>query len=188
MPISDFIKEIYECIRTYSCCASFSPSVFAEGPDALRAGYTGTQEYALLRNAYATDFYEISKIFSKTHPAGKTVYILEKSRLLHGDARISHSCYPKNLRRWMNGTIPRKQKCRMDFCILTWCWCHAWLAEIEPNADMEAVKCSLKEICDRYTKSIDDININVLWNACDSAYRDTLMKPDKYPLNIKTSP
>lgn len=175
MPFATFVRNVYECIKEYSYCDAFSLAVFAEGPEALKDGHTGTQEYAVLRDGYARDFFKVMEHYSEFRASDITCK-LEESRILPGEVKIIHSCYPKNLRRWMKGTLSRKQKCRAELCALIWCWYDSWLEEIYSGVDMKIVARALMNICDDYTECGDSFDTDVLWDACTGAYWKALSK------------
>lgn len=131
MSYACFVKDVYECIKRYSADDAFSLSAFAEGPEALKPGHSGTQEYAVLRNDYARLFFDTVSALEKQYMPESRAHKLEESRLMPGEVRITHSCYPRNLRRWMNDTISRKQRCRAELCALIWCWYASWLEEVK---------------------------------------------------------
>ena len=124
---SDYVTKIYTCIKEASDNQKFTFSVFAEGPDALKREYTGAQEFVILRNNYARLFVDVMNSHFYDVSGGMT-YTLKESLFRPQEVSASHSCYPKNLRRWMRGgTISRKRKCRAEFCALAWCWYSGWL-------------------------------------------------------------
>ncbi|MBR1900085.1 MAG: hypothetical protein IJ820_03370 [Lachnospiraceae bacterium] len=171
MSYACFVKDVYECIKRYSDNDAFSLSVFAEGPEALKPEHSGTQEYAVFRNDYARMFFDIVSALEKQYMPESRAHKLEESRLMPGEVRITHSCYPRNLRRWMNDTISRKQRCRAELCALIWCWYASWLEEVNPEISKDEVARSLMEICSKYTEG-HSFCLGVLWNACTSAYRN----------------
>lgn len=176
MSYASFVTDVFECVKHYSGYDSFSLSVFAEGPEALKPGHSGTQEYAVLRNDHARLFFDtVTTLEGQYMPDGRA-YKLEESWLMPGEIKITHSCYPRNLRRWMNGTISRKQRCRAELCALIWCWYASWLDEVNPEVNKDEVDITLMNICCNYTER-RSFCLDVLWNACTSAYRNDLICP-----------
>ena len=171
MSYACFVKDVYECIKRYSDNDAFSLSVFAEGPEALKSGHSGTQEYAVLRNDYARMFFDIVSTLEKRYMPESGAHKLVESRLMPGEIKIAHSCYPRNLRRWMNDTISRKQRCRAELCALIWCWYASWLEEVNPEINKDEVARSLMDICSKYTEG-HSFCLGVLWDACTNAYRN----------------
>lgn len=170
MIYADFVKSFYDCIRKYSNCPEFSLAVFAEGPIALKDGYSGSREYVILRNEYARDFFAVMENYKFLHAPYGNEHVLEKSKIYPDQVKITHSCYPKNLSRWMNGTLSRKQKCRADYCALVWCWYSFWLEEINPDLDKNALKEELLNICHKYSEYGECFSIDIFWHACTFAY------------------
>lgn len=185
MSYSDFIKSIYNCIKAYSGIRDFSCSVFADGPERLDNIYRASQENAVLRNEYAekfagviNDFSVFRKIFDgKCELKESTAEISSLSSIFHGNSntvvKIFHSCYPKNINRWMNGKTIRKIKCRVQFCALTWCWYDSWIEELNPDADKDELRNSMSKICSEYIMCDDMFSLEILWRACEAAYRNT---------------
>lgn len=165
---------MYECVKRYSACPAFSMAVFAEGPSALDVSHTGSQEYALLRNTYAKDFYDVIATNPQLYAPNINFCRLEESRILPGEVKVTHSCYPKNIRRWMKGVLSRKQRCRAEFCALIWCWYKYWMKDICPKVDMDEFGQSLLSICLKYSTFGDAFSMDVLWNSCTAAYWKTL--------------
>ena len=174
MPYAHFVKGLYTCIKEYSHCADFSPAVFAEGPEARKKGYSGTQEYAILRNGYARTFFQAAAAWQAGPAPCAASYELQRSPLYPDEVKIVHSCYPKNLNRWMGGTISRKQKCRADFCLLVWCWYTSRLEELEPRTDREALGRALLDICRENSAEETSFCMDALRRASTRAYRKAL--------------
>lgn len=170
MPYADFVKSFYDCIKEYSNCPEFSLAIFAEGPTALKDGYSGNREYAILRNKYARDFFDVMEKNTDLHAPYRNSRVLEKSRIYPDQVKITHSCYPKNVSRWMKGTVSRKQRCRADYCALVWCWYSFWLEEINPDLDKDALRNELLNICHKYSEYGDYFSMEVLWHANFFAY------------------
>lgn len=174
MEYADFVNDMYECIKEYSCCQAFSMAVFAEGPSALEPAHTVSQEYAVLRNEYAKDFYDVIVNNPQLFAPNSNFCELEKSRIIPDEVKVTHSCYPKNIRRWMKGILSRKQKCRAELCALIWCWYEYWMEDICSQIDKEAFGKSLLSICHKYTAYGDEFSMDVLWNSCTFVYWKTL--------------
>ena len=168
---SDYVKKMYTCIKEASNNHSFTYSIFAEGPDALKKEHTGSQEYVILRNDYARLFVDVMNSHHFYDASGGITYTLKKSLLQPNEVSISHSCYPRNLRRWVEGgTISRKKKCRAEFCALAWCWYSQWLEEINHHLDKTGLRQSLLENCRDFTEQAEPFGLHVLWKASVCAY------------------
>ena len=171
---SDYVKNIYSCIKAASNHQNFTYSAFAEGPDALKPGYSVSQEYVILRNDYARLFADVMNNYPFFDVSKRITYTLKESLLRPNEVSILHSCYPKNLRRWMSGeTLSRKLKCRAEFCALAWCWYSHWLEEINHDIDQSALNHSLLNVCHKFTEQDDQFGLDVLWNASICAYEQS---------------
>ena len=82
-------------------------------------------EYAVLRNEYAELFAMVIQNHLELLEISEDIYQVVHSKLYLYGVKIVHSCYEKNLRRWMSGTISRK-KCKIEFCVFTWCNAIGW--------------------------------------------------------------
>ena len=94
---------------------------------------------------------------------------------IKGEVKIEHSCYPKNVRRWLSGTISRKKKCRIEFCVLVWCHAIGWnLYSNKQNEKLNQCQQKLKTICMDYLVKEDmldkELSFEMLWNASKCAY------------------
>lgn len=90
-------------------------------------------DYAALRGDKALFFLQLlhrNKTLLGIDPAD---YSLQHSLLPDAPVRYVHSCYPKNLRRWMTGTVSRKKKCRVEFAVLLTCWTVGWTQSDEAD-------------------------------------------------------
>ena len=179
MSYASFVKDVFDCIKEHSGHGkAFTLSVFAEGPAALSHGHRGIQDYAILRGIYAESFFATLSSL-KSDASGNCRCRLERSTIMPGQVKIKHSCYPRNLRRWMLGdTVSRKRECREEFCALTYCWAAYWLEEINQMTEKERVIQVLMDICRRYSESgISELDL--LWNACEAAYKGDYKETDR---------
>ena len=98
---------------------------------------------------------------------------VKHSVLYPSEVKIVHSCYPKNIRRWLAGTINRKRKCRIEFCTLVCCYAIGWDLSLE-DENLELTKCrqALWEICINYLSNVDkkEVSFEMLWRISDCAY------------------
>ena len=170
-PYTSFVIEVFNCIAEDVGKYGNSLNVFAEGRK--KENYSGSQEYAVLRNAEARLFHSVlcdhADVFG-LDMAGRPIKV---SKIYEDETKITHSCYPKNVRRWLNGTISRKKICRIDFCVLAWCHAAGW----NPSFDLERIEsynsCQKKlvEICNGYLGTQERIlSIDLLWKASMEAY------------------
>ena len=115
-------------------------SCFAEGG---RRQPACLGDYAVLRDEQALYFLKLLHRNSGLLGIDPADYPLQRS-LLRGDCvKYPHSCYPKNLRRWMQGTVSRKKKCRVEFAVLLTCWVVGWA---DPPASESTADAILAEI------------------------------------------
>ena len=117
-----FVNELLECVFKLISKYDNKLSAFAEhGADS-----NCMQEVAFLRDDDAVLFVDIIHDNSDILGVDKDDYelILPKSKFSR--IKYSHSCYPKNVRRWMKGTLSRKKRCRAEFITLVVCWAIDW--------------------------------------------------------------
>ena len=175
-PYTEFITRIYTCIvGSFESNGKHVAEVFAEGPD--ERSYSGSQEYAILKNEYAKLFKsEVQKNLDLFELSGNE-FQLEQSKIYPTEVKLLHSCYPKNIRRWLSGTISRKKKCRIEFCVLAWCHSIGWNMVSDDHALKKLRKCQreIAEICKDYIcveqASEPEYSISLLWKASTNAYR-----------------
>ena len=95
------------------------------GEPESRGGATG--DYAVLRDGHAAFFLETLNRYAAYAP----VEMAAHGRQLRyaqpdGAPRYTHSCYARNLRRWMGGTLSRKHVCQTEFGVLCACRALGW--------------------------------------------------------------
>lgn len=200
---TEFVNKTYKTItELYEVNNNGMYAIFAEGSS--EPLYSPNQEYAILRNEYAKVFVSIIQTHSELLEISDTEYQLKHSptqihlnnfikKISHDmdedistplnfiknfqeEVKISHSCYPKNLRRWLTGTISRKKKCRLEFCVLVWCHAIGWNLSENNFQDEKLNRCQqkLKSICMDYLSQEDisnnDMSFEILWKASTYAY------------------
>ena len=181
---TEFIKRTYNEIESlYKVQESQMYGIFAEG---LKYRLPNNhQECAILRNEEARVFVAVVQKHLELLEISDTEYQLKHSLIedcfeqlskeVKNDVKITHSCYPKNLRRWKNGTISRKKKCRIEFCVLVWCHATGWsLYPNKENEKLNTCRQNLKKICMDYLPQEDiskkELSFDILWKASMSAY------------------
>lgn len=95
------------------------------------------------------------------------------------EIKYSHSCYARNLRRWLNGTVSRKKKCRIEWIALVTCWAAGWSREL--CVEQQYVQCreQLTQICRKYNKEIVEQPQTIkqlfvmLWNTSQLVYYES---------------
>lgn len=172
-PYTEFINEIYKCIIHTFDSKDNAVRIFCEGPD--QSLYSGSQEYAVLRNEYARFFFDTICNNDDLPGIRKEEFVLKSSPIYPGEIKLVHSCYPKNVRRWLKGTISRKRKCRIEFCVLVWCHAMGWKNESVSDEKLDSCRNQITEICRNYIE-IDEANqfsFEMIWRAASSAYEQS---------------
>ncbi len=171
---TEFVK------RTYTTIAELNEryhgsihAVFAEGPN--KKSYSQNQEYAILQNEYANVFVTVIQNHLDLLGISDTEYQVKSSKFYLNEVKIEHSCYPKNIRRWLSGTISRKKKCRIEFCVLVWCHAIGWsLLQEEQDEKLNQCQQKLKMICMDYVSEngilSEAMSFELLWKASTFAY------------------
>lgn len=113
---SELITQIYNIVAGVMPSNSRSLLTFASGGDPEHE----TNETAYLRNEKALYFYSVLVSNSDLFQIDQSAIFLQQSLLFRDEIAIQHSCYAKNLRRWMSGQIPRKRRCRAEFAALAY--------------------------------------------------------------------
>lgn len=176
---TQFVQKTYATItELYKMDIICMYRIFTEGVN--EKFHSQNQEYAILRNEYAKVFVSVIQNHLELFEISDTDYQLRylNSEKYGHESRITHSCYPKNIRRWLRGTVSRKKKCRIEFCVLVWCHAIGWsLSENKYNTDLSRCQQKLKEICMEYLPKDDilskEISFEMLWNASKVAYKDS---------------
>lgn len=174
-PYTEFVTKIFNCISERFDASQNALVLFAEGSEGINR--SGSQEYAVLRNDRAQLFYSIlcsnMELFGIKHPEHE----LKISKIYPDEMKIAHSCYPKNVRRWLNGTISRKKNCRIEFCILAWCHAAKWSASFasEKIDTYDNYQKKLLEICNGYLDTQErELTVSLLWRTNCEAYTRTI--------------
>ena len=175
---TEFVNQVFTCISSLFPSQEKKWNIFAEGPaDILSA----TPEYAILRNESADMFYSLIRQNADLFGIQPSDYEPVSSPLYPSERKIVHSCYPKNIRRWMQGTICRKKTCRVEFCVLIWCHVQNWNRPIERGQEEKflAVKRGLLQICNRFLNAqYTQVSIELLWKASSTAYNNSFSRPE----------
>lgn len=170
-PYTTFIIDVFTCITNYLFDSKNSLKTFAEGHNSI---YSCCQEYAVLRNSDAMLFYSVFCKHQLLFNIDINEHQLSKSSYYPDEVKLIHSCYPKNIRRWLNGTISRKKICRIDFCILVWCHASGWSDTTDNNTFIQCQK-ELSNICSKYLEipTPPTFSMELLWKASSSAYEQS---------------
>lgn len=167
-PYTAFITDVFNCISQYFFDSRNPLIAFAERDKTI---YTGSQDCAVLRNTDALLFYSVFCDNNDLFSIDIDERLLKKSSIYPDELKIMHSCYPKNIRRWLNGTISRKKICRIDFCILVWCHACGWNNFSNENILLQCQN-DLANICTKYSDSAAPLSFSIksLWEASSWAY------------------
>ena len=175
-----FVECTIMCIQRVLSDTEYSVSVFCEGgkTDCKRCS-----EYACLYDEQAELFVWLLRERAEQIGLHRELFQLRRSRMTLRSRVPSlwypHSCYPKNIRRWIKGTVSRKKKCRAEFTALVACWAAGWCKELR----QESAYCEIRnELKNRFfaeeTTPIQDIRalFDLLWNVSEQAYWDALQQ------------
>ena len=172
---SEFVNLIYDLI-TEGYDSENPIHYFCNGPAAKRGSCS--YDYAMLEGKAALTFGYFA--VNNLKLLGITEYDLDLflPSPQPEKLKINISCYPKNLRRWMQGTLSRKNKCRAEFCLLVWCHACGWdFMNAEVSPEQERIRKGLLQICKTFIgeeSSADDMSLEVLVKASNAAYRRSL--------------
>ena len=98
---TQFVIKMFECLsELYQADEKRMKIIFSEGKDFLT--YSHHQEYSVLQNEYARLFVSIIQSHAELFHINNQQYQLEQSGIFSDEVKIIHSCYPKNLRRWLS--------------------------------------------------------------------------------------
>lgn len=165
---SEFVTDIFSAITEIMPSDNHSLLTFSAG----EISRSETNEVAYLRNEKALYFYRNLLSNSDLFQIDPSTIILQRSLIFNDEVAIRHSCYAKNLRRWMKGQIPRKRRCRVDFAVLSYCWITAFGSDRQYQLDYQLCKSKVKRICRSIISDIEsDIPLlNMIWYASCKAY------------------
>lgn len=178
-----FIQDVFS--NVYRLVNGGTMTEYAEG-GLHNAG--GTYEYAVLRGERAEVFLSIINNNIKSLDVGELMFKPEYTKIsviLYSNMQInqvkySHCCYPKNLQRWLNGTLSRKKRCRIEFVALAVCWAAGWSLDMKNETDYMECRTALVKICEKYMgatfaqlHSINEL-FDMLWRTCEHVYQKSL--------------
>jgi len=176
---TEYVNQVFTCISNLFPSQEKKWNIFAEGPvDILSA----TPEYAILRNENADMFCSLIKQNADLFGIQPSDYEPVSSPLYPSEKKIVHSCYSKNIRRWMQGTVSRKKTCRVEFCVLTWCHVQNWNRPIEKEQEEKflAAKKVLLQICNKFLHTqYTQLSIELLWQTSSAAYNNSFSRTEK---------
>lgn len=171
-----FINQIFGCVSGLFPDQMRKLDIFAESSERI---CSGIQEYAVLRNENADLFCSLITQNTELFGMAQHSYQPVHSPLYPSERKISHSCYPKNIKRWMNGVISRKKSCRVEFCVLAWCHIQNWnrLVEKEQEQTFLRIRRELLKICNEFLDTqYEQLSLECLWKASCAAYKMSFSK------------
>ena len=172
--LSSFYNDTFNCIKELFPEKTNPDVAFGNGTDIWNPSGTN-RDYAALRNDNAVFFANVIKEHSDMFGIKKEDIKIQTTHLFGGGNRYRHSCYPKNIYRWRNGTLSRKRLCRVEYVTLLYCWAVNW-AECDENSS-SAIAAKLRSVSAKYaehTSEEDDLLIS-LWKGCETAYKKTII-------------
>lgn len=122
MCYDQFVKELINVVRpvlpkSVSPELSFSGSMDEgrrPGPDMAIVG--GRRAIAFLRTSALA--YEVTGVSPDSYKVTRS--------LVTDVPLVAHAAYARNMRRWENGTLPRKRRARADLVVVGTCWLTGW--------------------------------------------------------------
>ena len=195
---SKFVKDTFSIVSGLLHSNEIPTSVFAFGG----ASYLKTNElsrngralsspslpadHALLSNNKAYIFYAVLISHSEMFGIDPTSIRMRHSQIMPEEISVRHSCYSKNLNRWMNGQKSRKTISRAEYVTLLYCWTMNWF-DASP-LDYIHINCydNLKQLCTnlvRYEKTDNTNLLSLLWAASIECYESSYSSSGSSTLN-----
>lgn len=166
--VNELMNSIFKLISQYDS----KLSTFAEHGTVCRS----VQEIAFLRGDDAKLFIDIIHDNADIFGICKDEFVLTIPKSKLSMVKYSHSCYPKNVRRWLSGTLSRKKKCRVEFIVLIACWAIGWKRDMSMDADYVECRRELMHVCRGiFTDACDD---------CDGEGNESNTVSDKIKLSL----
>lgn len=164
--VSRVVDRIYKAIdkprRNLSC--------FGEG--SINSNSSTLQDYSALSGSRAEYFLNLINENSDIFDINASDYQRVASSV--SDIKYPHSCYPKNIRRWIKGTVSRKKKCRVEFVAIAVCWAMGWGEDTKEFLDCRRDLC---EICAEILGEVVEEKVftarvvtDYMWRACSKSY------------------
>lgn len=165
---TSFVSEVFQCVMKI-LPDKHSPLVAFANDIPLKRSWC-IQDTAYLTEGCASFFIDIIHKNKELFGIDVEKYQLIDAKLRPGEKNYKHSCYPKNVRRWLQGTLSRKKEARVQFCTFLYCWAIGW-GDLGEN-HFECQK-ELKKICRSYLPDLsEDMELlPMLWNALEASYR-----------------
>lgn len=190
---SKFIKYSFSIVSELLPPNEIPTSVFAFGgiPDFKTNGqiqYSSPNsspslpsDYAILSNNKAYIFYAILISHSDMFGINPSSVRIHHSRLFPDEVSVSHSCYSRNLKRWMNGQKSRKRLTRAEYVTLIYCWTMNWFDNLPlESVHIECYK-QLKHLCIEllsHDENADTDLLSLLWKTSNKCYLSSYLPQD----------
>ena len=165
-----FVNDVFSCVRRLFPDEADPLTYFAEGANEEKIS-SSVQEAAVLTGGRAETFVSVLRGYAESFGIGEDDIVLRRSGHGVGEARYSHGCYPKNVRRWLSGTVSRKRRCRAELVTLVYCWSAGWSEPVSQEEKYVRCRRDLREICAGYVGDDAGELPRLLWRACEAAYK-----------------
>lgn len=173
---TEFVTRLLNCIFTILPKDKSPIESFAETEDRCRLS---SREFSVLKNKNAEMFHKVIQTYEEVLGVAEEEYRPFSTSLCPEQPRLSHSCYPKNLQRWLKGTVSRKKQCRVEFCVLVYCHAMNWSMEASEGTGKYAeCRSELIEICNEFLGETaeKEFSFELLWRASCAAYKNSIAK------------
>ena len=167
MNYTSFISELFHCIEPL-LPAQRNPLVAFCSAMPIESGWC-IQDSALLMNDCAEFYLRVIRKNKDVFQIKGENYMSKPSLIRKGETRYNHSCYPKNVRRWLQGTLSRKKECRVQFCTFLYCWATGWG---NPGVEHEKCQQELRKICKSYFPEVsEELDLlSLFWTTLETVY------------------
>ena len=179
-PYNILVKKLFNAVSSFLSLPNHNPLVvFAEGPDVTDGN--STYDYSILKDDRAVFFIKIVCENAELFKTNESLFSIRKScssflRKTSYQLSYAHSCTPRNLRRWMNNTVGRKKRCRIELCVLIYCWAIGWGSEDAKDEIHRECQKKISVICNQVLQEnyTNKPLIQSIWGALEKAYIDSL--------------
>lgn len=176
---NELVKQMVESVFESICDMPRSLSVVAQGGEEYEN--CTMQDYADLRGPCAELFGAVIHDHVDVFKVDVAQFPVFEIRILNSNEKkkkYTHSCYPRNLRRWMNDTTPRKKKCRAELVTLICCWASGWKYELSREENHVECRKKLRMMCSEILKEeLEDRDFEnmkeltaLLWKTSEVVY------------------
>ena len=165
---TNFVSEVFQCIEVLLPGQQNPLTAFCTAMP-VRWGCC-MQDTAMLLNDSAEFYVQVIHQNQRLFQIDPNEYVITRSIARKDEKQYIHSCYPKNVRRWLQGTLSRKKKCRVQFCTFLYCWAVGWGMPEEKHRKCQQ---ELNRICRLHFPDIpeDMVFLPLLWMSLEAVYR-----------------